>query len=460
MYVWVFTGNLGEGKTFGMSVLAHYFANKARKSGLPVDLYANFGLKGAKPLYSYRNFFNVARSPNSICLMDEAHVNLDSRLFSKGSNIYMTQFFFYLRKLHTSLFMTTPHIRNLDSRMRQLTNILVVCHRMGGSFSYDIYDYQAERLLRRKFLPKYIAQEIFAVGMYDTDAIIRNVEFPSNERTFDQFLTKIVKVRDGKDMAFTDGHPALQPARDPAETFERGAAGTRFGHETGNVPGAVPDKRHALPGERGEDNLPLLSVVAGQARNGIHDLHVKIRFADVMTVQGRAFDGEAQPRLCHAVMGKNGATPHPPELVDDGPRDIVRRQEHALDTVGRDAPPTVPLHPEHLRGYPDEAVDAEPHDIRQRLFDIAHRAVNDPLNIHPGKPPFQKVAHAVPLFPREEYEHPLPGGYEGGHAVMEKVDGEFQVLRGEKEPLRRACRARGGKGNDTRYLVLRDTEET
>lgn len=196
MYVWVFMGNLGEGKTFGMSVLAHYFAARARKAGLPVDIYANYGLKGAKPLVNYKDFFDVAKSPNSICLMDEAHVNLDSRLFHKGSNIYMTQFFFYLRKLHTSLFMTTPNIRNLDSRIRMLTNILVVCRRNPGGFAYEIYDYQAEKLLSRKFLPRYIANEIFKAGMYDTDAIIRNVEFPASEREFDAFLTKVVQIRD------------------------------------------------------------------------------------------------------------------------------------------------------------------------------------------------------------------------------------------------------------------------
>lgn len=197
MYVWVFTGNLGEGKTFGMSVLAHYFASRARKAGLSVDIYANYGLLGSKPLVNYKDFFHVAKSQNSICLMDEAHVNLDSRLFHKGSNIYMTQFFFYLRKLHASLFMTTPNIRNLDSRIRLLTNILVFCRRSSGGFAYDIYDFQAEKLLSQKFLPRYIANEIFKAGMYDTDAIIRNVEFPGSEREFDKFLTKVVQIRDG-----------------------------------------------------------------------------------------------------------------------------------------------------------------------------------------------------------------------------------------------------------------------
>lgn len=198
MYVWVFQGNLGEGKTFGMSVFAWHFVAKARRMGIKADIYANFDLLGAKALTSYRDFYRVARSEASICLMDEAHVNLDSRLFARGANIYMTQFMFYLRKLNTSLFMTTPHIRNLDSRMRQLTNILVDCHKISGGFLYDIYDFQNERLLRRKFLPKYIAQKIFETGMYDSHAIIRAVEFPSNERAFERFLDTIIEIKEGR----------------------------------------------------------------------------------------------------------------------------------------------------------------------------------------------------------------------------------------------------------------------
>lgn len=196
MFVWVFQGNLGEGKTFGMSLFAHYYATRARKAGIKVDLYANYDLQGAKPLRDYRDFYKVAKSESSIILLDEAHVNLDSRLFSRGMNIYMTQFMFYLRKLNASLFMTTPNIRNLDSRMRQLTNILVDCHRLSGGFMYDIYDLQGERLLRRKFLPKYIANQIFSLGIYDTHSIVRAIEFPSTDRAFDKFLDNIIKIHE------------------------------------------------------------------------------------------------------------------------------------------------------------------------------------------------------------------------------------------------------------------------
>ena len=127
--------------------------------------------------------------------MDEAHVNLDSRLFSKGSNIYMTQFFFYFRKLHHTMFLTTPSIRNLDSRVRNLTNILVDCRKAGRSFIYNVYDYSGEKLLKRLYLPSINVKKLFACKLYNTDNIVRNVQFPSTEREFDKFLTEIINVR-------------------------------------------------------------------------------------------------------------------------------------------------------------------------------------------------------------------------------------------------------------------------
>lgn len=72
MYVWVFMGNLGEGKTFGMSVLAHYFASRARKAGLSVDIYANYGLLGSKPLINYKDIFNVA-NPTTVFVLWMKH---------------------------------------------------------------------------------------------------------------------------------------------------------------------------------------------------------------------------------------------------------------------------------------------------------------------------------------------------------------------------------------------------
>jgi hypothetical protein len=41
MYIRVFIGNLVEGRTFSMSVFAHYYVVKARRAGVPVYLFSN-----------------------------------------------------------------------------------------------------------------------------------------------------------------------------------------------------------------------------------------------------------------------------------------------------------------------------------------------------------------------------------------------------------------------------------
>lgn len=167
-----------------------------------IELFTNYGLLDSRELKHYSDFYEVARCHGSIVAIDEAQTSLDSRLFAKGSNIYLTQFMFYLRKLGCSWFLSSPSIANLDSRVRSLTNILVDCHKNASGFTYYIYDYQAQthgpwgKLLRRKFLPIPKAQEIFSHGLYDTNKIIRSIPFPANEREFDKFLSHIIEIHE------------------------------------------------------------------------------------------------------------------------------------------------------------------------------------------------------------------------------------------------------------------------
>lgn len=200
MYLWTFQGNLGEGKTSAMSIFAHYYASRMKRK--KIELFSNYGLAESRELKHYSDFYEVARCHGSIVCIDEAQTSLDARLFSKGNNIYLTQFMFYLRKLGCSWFLATPAISNLDSRVRMLTNVLVDCHKTPKGFSYNIYDYQAKesgpygKLLKRKFLPMPRAKEIFNTGLYDTYKIIRSIPFPANEREFDKFLSEIITVHE------------------------------------------------------------------------------------------------------------------------------------------------------------------------------------------------------------------------------------------------------------------------
>ena len=42
-----FQGGLGAGKTFGMSMLAHYLKEQVERQGGKIDLYSNYDLKAA-----------------------------------------------------------------------------------------------------------------------------------------------------------------------------------------------------------------------------------------------------------------------------------------------------------------------------------------------------------------------------------------------------------------------------
>ena len=201
MYVHVFQGNMGQGKTAGAAMFALYFVVRWRIAGQEANIFSNFKMKGAQLISNELDWDNVARSPNSIVIMDEAHVNLDSRMFNRATNINLTQFIFYFRKLHCSLFLCSPSIMNLDARIRNLTNVLIDCSKFSSGFNYKIYDYHAARRINTLFIPKRVAKKFFDLGIYDTHAIIRYMQFPKSERDFDRFLDRIIAIRGEEDNA-------------------------------------------------------------------------------------------------------------------------------------------------------------------------------------------------------------------------------------------------------------------
>lgn len=196
MFVFAFEGNLGQGKTSAMSIFAHWYRKQAMRRGLEVTLFANYDLAESKPLKSYETFYEVAECESSICVVDEAHTSFDSRMFSKGYAVYFTQFVMYFRKLRTCLFVATPTIENIDTRIRQLTSILVHCTKLKNGFKYHIFDYQSMKLISTKFLPMQNATNVFAAGLYNTEQMVRSITFPGTDKEYDQFLTKIIQISD------------------------------------------------------------------------------------------------------------------------------------------------------------------------------------------------------------------------------------------------------------------------
>lgn len=82
------------------------------------------------------NYFN-----NSIMLLDEIHVDLDSLDYMKGSNRKLQKFFSQLRKRNILLLGTTQYIMNLDVRIRrQCMNVFEMKHLKKDIFEVTTHD--------------------------------------------------------------------------------------------------------------------------------------------------------------------------------------------------------------------------------------------------------------------------------------------------------------------------------
>lgn len=201
-----FTGPLGSGKTLGLSVFGWYYSAKA--GGAP--LFANYHLD-SKYFTKHRklnpNFhlgmvtkdhdlLEMARGGGGILLLDELHRMLDSRLSVASVNIYLSQFFMYLRKLGISCFIASQHELNFDRRVRNVMDLMVVARKHPDGFSYELWDHQARMRMGRWFLPTPQAERFR--GMYDTYELIKGFTFPGTQKAFDKFLEELDQARPHK----------------------------------------------------------------------------------------------------------------------------------------------------------------------------------------------------------------------------------------------------------------------
>lgn len=185
----VFEGALGTGKTNGAVVFANYIKQLAPET----VLYSNFGMKNAKEFTSLYDLYELANNPSSIVVLDEAHIDLDSRSFNTNHVKFISQTSFYLRKLRTTFIMTSPLFENLDSRIRGITNMLVVVSKDKNNFYYDCIDIQSDRYLKRKKIQK---EYSFSLDLYDTNSIVTPISVPETKKDFDMFLAELKRITD------------------------------------------------------------------------------------------------------------------------------------------------------------------------------------------------------------------------------------------------------------------------
>lgn len=190
-------GGLGDGKTFAMSLLAHWWQEQVELKGGKIDLYSNYNLKGSTPMLHYTDWYKVAESQGSICCWDEAHMAFSNRKWGTFGASIATEVMMYTRKMQSVQIYCSPSINNVDTRIRQIVEVLVTMRQIPKKgFKLYFYDFQTKELRRTAFIPMWKAKKIFALNLYDTHEMVQGFPLPSTEVQAKAFFEKLEEIHD------------------------------------------------------------------------------------------------------------------------------------------------------------------------------------------------------------------------------------------------------------------------
>lgn len=194
-----FEGPLGSGKTFLMTALANLWRDQSNSAGGNVSLFSNFGARDSKPMDDFEAWYEVAGSWESICMWDESQMAFNNRAWAAAKSQLGTEIMMYTRKMRSIQMYASPSINNVDSRIRQLVEILFHCRKVGDKgFEAYIYDYQTRTFIRRVFLPMSIAKKLFKLELYDTYAMVRGFPMPDGKRETEEFWNTLFEIHEIK----------------------------------------------------------------------------------------------------------------------------------------------------------------------------------------------------------------------------------------------------------------------
>ncbi|NHN35559.1 ATP-binding protein [Paenibacillus agricola] len=196
-------GNLGAGKTTTASMVAHMYKNRIEENGGHVKLFANYDLAGSSRMKVAEDWFKVADAHGSICAWDEAHRSFDSRKSLKFENTLATDILTFVRKMASIQIFATPSIKRLDTRIRDMLEILIQVRPMGNKgIRLDYFDFQADafgangQFLHSRFLPSAKVKMIHSLNLFDSHSFVGGFPLPKNERDADVFMIELEKRHD------------------------------------------------------------------------------------------------------------------------------------------------------------------------------------------------------------------------------------------------------------------------
>lgn len=190
-------GPLGAGKTFIMSLLAHHWRERVRKLGGDLVLFSNYNLLDSQPIDTYEDWYKVAEAQGSISCWDECHRAFSNRSWGKFGQTVATDVLTYTRKMKSVTFYCSPSINNVDSRIRQIVEVLINVRKIGNAgFSLHFTDYQTGEFMHKQFIPMSKAKKVFKLKLYDTDEMVKGFPVPKTEREAEVFFNKLEEIHD------------------------------------------------------------------------------------------------------------------------------------------------------------------------------------------------------------------------------------------------------------------------
>lgn len=195
MHIIGIEGRYGSGKTTTAVVKAHQWAGMTG-----AKLFANFPLRGAYLFEHYTDWYRVADAHGSIIIFDEAVKNYDSRKWAKSGQIEMTHVMNYVRKMNSLMIFILPDFMDLESRVRNKTDILIYCKRQkGGGITNFVFDQQMKgrnethgRLINKWVLPMSSMRKIWDLKLFNTHSMIHAFPTPPDQES-DKFFKELDK---------------------------------------------------------------------------------------------------------------------------------------------------------------------------------------------------------------------------------------------------------------------------
>lgn len=185
-------GPLGAGKTFLASTLAHWWKMKAERNGANIKLFSNYDLYDSQPMTHFTDWYEVAKAQGSICVWDEAYLAFSNRKWSKYGQSVITDVMMMTRKMKSVQIYCSPSINFVDSRVRQIVEVLITARKIGDKgFQYHFQDYQTGEFMHKQFLPMYKAKNIMKCDLYDTENMVQYFPVPQIEREGEKFFEEL-----------------------------------------------------------------------------------------------------------------------------------------------------------------------------------------------------------------------------------------------------------------------------